>query len=317
MNKTFKITLCVGLCALIVGIVVCVACLIASNFHIASLSAAKAEMQTFTESAENVITEIDVDYHNAQISVEVADTLSVEYPQLQDQNGNNLATVTCEETSGTFSVSEQSHTNFSLGMQFITPKVTLRLPSNRTYTLRLQTKNGAISVYGTNWQFARLEASTKNGNVQLLAKNVAVEQAALLETSNGKITLSALAAQSITAETKNGAIEAKGNLIANEKIWLDSKNGSIGASGTLQAKSVTAETKNGQISLPKAITADEIILESKIGNVTAVIDGAISEYTVTVEKPATGTSNIVSQTGGTKTLRVSTSTGNIGIDFTE
>lgn len=298
MKKSIRILLYVGLAALVVGAIVCVAALAATGWKIDDLSSVRAEMRTFTEEESDEVKSIDVDFNNAKIVVQVsksAQRVSVEYPQMKDASGKDATTLTVQATANAFTVKETQKSFFQFGFNTVIPVVTVTLPTSRTYTLRLRTSNGEISVQGATLLADEVLLETKNGNVGCTVQTIEASGNVLLDTKNGKI-------------------EVQSPITAGESVRVETKNGEIRLTEKVTAPVVAVETKNGRCSA-RNIAANDITFGTNVGDVDLNVDGARSDYTIEVTH-SLGNCNVSNQQSGEKTLRVFADTGNIEVYFT-
>ena len=314
MKKTFKILSIIATCLLLVGsILFCIGFgSVGWNFN--ELSSVKIQQNTFEEKTDNRITTLFIDFENADVSVKFeGETLSVAYPVSYNRKGKPLSKVTLTESNATLSVAEQTFPQAFL-WNFTSPKVTVTLPADRTYTLTFVTNNGDITV-GAGGKTSALHAETDNGDVKVQR----IESAGNLyvETNNGDVSVQgAESAGDIHVETDNGDVTLTESSTQG-KLTLKTDNGDIKASGQLTANEIFAETNNGDMLCANAVLqANKITLNTDTGDVNAKIYGAKTDYTITVAYEL-GNTNLHSSAGGEKILRVETALGDISITVTK
>lgn len=350
MSKILKIVLIAGLAVALLGSCIIFAGVLLADGDLTLFSDTRIEELTYTEPADAPVTDIKLNFQNAAITVkfdENADTLSIIYPLSVDQHGDPKTELTVTEAAGAVSITERSLWYKELISLWDTsePKVTLTLPASRTYTLHLETGNGAITVDApaktdengrTLCNTDSLTLITDNGRIQL-PDNAYLYCAGTANcvTANGKIQLGRIDTKELIASSDNGEIVFQGGTVS-ESVTLTSDNGRITVCGDLHAARVELESDNGKLSITGAVTADlfsastdngdinvsatldaqKVILESNVGDVSATLAGNLLDYTVTVETDI-GDSNIVSRTGGTRELNVQTDVGDIEILFAD
>jgi hypothetical protein len=293
--KKLTTTLIIGIVLLLSGAIVFAVCLANLGWDFTLLSNVTTKAFEHTESPESHVTNITIDYENTDILVYMQDTPTVRivYPQAFHKNGNKATEVTVTETEDTLKITEKSINGWQF-WNFTTPKTTLYLPADRTYTLTLSTNNGNITLNGQTYNVKGLDLETNNGNI----------------TVNGEV----YSQTKITAETDNGNVKVK-QADAVERICLQSNNGGITVENGVKAATLYIETNNGELSIMRA-DGQNITLETNVGNITSTIVGKQADFTIDADTDV-GTTNLHSQTLGAKKLTVKTDVGNITVNFTE
>ena len=340
MNKVWKIILLIGLILILLGAILFIAAFAISGGDLSSLSSVITEQKTYTEPAGVGINTLSVNFENSEIRVKFdsnAETLSLQYQLYCDRNGNPKNEVLIDQTGSSLEVSERMiwYRNLFQLWNFSDPEVTVILPANRNYTLTLKTSNGNILLEGDGVSLCKLTLKSNNGSIRTDQISLLCEEEIELCTDNGSITTGAFGAQGLVAqtnngritlgegtveelariETDNGQIELKGKMQAGQ-AQIDSDNGKITVKEGITAQRITVTTNNGNITASGALDASEIILEIDNGDIRALIAGKRKDYTIEVEKDL-GKSNIASQSGGSKHLRVENNIGDIEIDFSD
>ncbi len=319
MNKTLKLLLIIGCSLIFLGGIVFVVCLAASGWNFRSFSNVQVEYKTFEEKTDNEITSLSIDYNVANVVVYVSadtETLSVKYPQMQNKKGENIAQITVQETQNTLSIKETAlNTSFNI-FNFESSNVSVYLPQNRVYALNLQSETGSITLQGTSLQTSSILLETATGMVSSKNCTISCTGEAHLETTTGMVSVGELSAQSIVLETTTGYVKVHNSITAQTSVSLKSNTGRVETLGVITANSVSMETNTGDVKATGEIRASSITLETTTGDVKAAVGGKKDDFTIIVSYD-TGDSNLHSQTGGAKTLNVSTDTGDIYVTFTE
>lgn len=319
MNKALKIILIIGGILVLLGGAIFAACLAASGWNFRSFSNVQVEYKTFKEKTDNEITSVSIDYNVANVVVYVSDdteTLSVQYPQMQNKKGENIAKITVQETQNTLSIKETDvKTSFNI-FNFESTNVSVYLPQNRVYALNLQSETGSITLHSGNLQTSSILLETTTGMISSKNCTISCVGEARLETTTGIVSVGELSAQSVVLETTTGYVKAHNSITAQTSVSLKSNTGRVETLGVIRANSILMETNTGDVKATGEIHASSITLETTTGDVKAVVGGKKVDFTVVVSYD-TGDSNIHSQTGGAKTLNVSTDTGDIYVIFTE
>ncbi|MBQ7346346.1 MAG: DUF4097 family beta strand repeat protein [Clostridia bacterium] len=353
MNKALKIILIIGLAVTLLGACMLFISLSLANWELSALSDTKIQEFTYTEPPEAPVTDVSLDFGNADINVFFdtnAETLIVTYPATFSHSGKPKTEITVTENNGSVSITEKIvwYRNIISLWDYSDPEVTLILPANRTYRLSIYTDNGEITVDTGDQKEASgtLNTDTSICNtsaVQLVTANGRIafadssymncEGEFLCRTDNGKIELGTVDAKKLIAESDNGMIMIVGGNIT-ETVQLATANGVVRVTGTLTAHDIGIETDNGKIQLQGNLTANKMTVETDNGNITATaqldaahltlttdngditayVAGKRSDYTVEA-KTDVGKSNVASQTGGNRVLIVESDTGDIEISF--
>ena len=302
---------------LIVGIAL-TACLLL--LCIPSFSNTKIKEMQYVENSENVIDDLTIDFSNAAVTVYVddsVDALSVIYPQTQTASGKNTSVITVNDKDGALGIKEKPVLIYNLcSWRVKTPKITVQLPSDRVYALDLSVDNGSITLTGDLYNVEKLTLSTCNGSIDTRGAQISCETQINVEVNNGQIKLGSISAQSLNASTDNGEIVVNDGTVSGV-AYLETDNGKISVNGKFTASEFIAETDNGEINASGGlIDAQKITLDTDVGAIVAKVAGKQSDYTISVDNDH-GSTNVSSQTGGSKQLSVNVSVGEIKITFEE
>lgn len=298
LSKLLKIIVSVAIALIVLGGSITLSAFAAAGWDITFMSAVTYTEKTYTERTENVINRIDIDYSNAEIQIVTGETdsLCVEYPQPMNRKGEKASEITLTDENGTLTVREDVSwkQNFLLfNWNYLPPKLTVRIPAERTLQLTVATNNGSITLHGENAQFSTVSLTTNNGSLQI-----------------DKVT-----AQHLTAKTNNGSIGVA-NVSVENKTCLKTNNGSILFNGSFNANECEAETNVGSVETRNGyIAAQTVRLSTNVGSLTITLQGTRQDYTATIEHNV-GKANILSGGSGAKTLHLHTDVGEINVSFT-
>lgn len=238
--------------------------------------------------------------------------------RIEKSADNKIHLTYSENEDETYSVSEQGN-DISITknvdfewferifvVNFETPEFVIALPEKYLGDLDIKTSNANIELISVTANDCILKSS--NGKIDLLdiftetlsavtsnspikALNVAVRKDAVLDTSNSQIVAESVTAQKLTVKTSNGDITAE----------------SVSA-----LDGVSLKTSNADIEVDE-IYSNNIILKTSNSDIEGYIPGPITDYTIT-SKTSNGDNNLPeNQVGGSKTLDVKTSNGDIEI----
>lgn len=318
MNKMLRLLLIIGCVLVFLGGSVFVICLVASGWNFQVFSNVQVEYKTFEEKTDSEITSVCIDYNVANVVVYVStdiQSLSVTYPQMQNKKGENIAQITIQEAQNTLSIKETALKLFS-AFHFDSPTVSIYLPQNRIYALDLQSATGSITLQSGNLQTSSILLKANTGMVSSKNCVVSCTGEARLETTTGTVSVGELSAQSVVLKTNTGHLKAHNCITAETSVQVKTNTGRAETLGVIKATSVSIKTDTGDVKATGGIHANSITLETDTGDIKAVVSGKKTDFTI-VESHDTGDSNIHSQTGGAKTLNVTTDTGDINVTFTE
>ncbi len=318
MNKALKILLIIGGVLIFLGGAIFTVCLALSGWDLQSLSNVQIEYKTFEEKADNEITSLSIEYGTADVVVYVSadtDALSVQYPQKKNMKGEDIAVITVQETQNSLSIKQTPKPTF-LSFDFSNPTVSIYLPQERVYALNLHTSTGAIRLGNGNLSVSKITLQATTGIISTKDCNVTSTGEAHFETTTGVVSVGELSAQTVVLETTTGRLTAHKAITAETSVSLKTTTGALETLDTITADTVTAKASTGTLKITADIYANAITLETTTGDVNARIGGKKADYSILVTH-STGNSNLYSQTGGTKTLNVSCTTGDIHVTFAE
>ena len=299
MMKIDKFILWLGIILLLVGTITFGAAFAISGFQLNFLSNVKTITKRFDESENNPIQSVSIDFESANVEIRIQDdidALAIEYPQAQNKKGENISEIKLEEKDGSISIVESYQWQTRLfAWNFETPALILYLPQERVYALNLQTDTGDICFTNGNLNVSKITLKATTGDISTKACSVSCTGETRFETTTGDINVGELSAETVVLKTTTG------DLTAYKAITADS---------------ITAQASTGDLKLTANIYANEIALKTTTGNLTARIAGKKADYSIIVSH-STGESNLSTQTGGAKTLSVSSTTGDIYVTFAE
>ena len=318
MKKSIKILLILAAGLLLLGGVLFAIGFGVNGFQWSKIGNTKLEMQYFTEQEGGALSEVTIDYENADVDIMFdasAERVTIEYPQLQLNNGKNVSKITVEETAEKITIREKAGAWIFGLWDFTSPKVKVILPAERTYALTIKTDNGDVKVTGDG-KVKAVTLETDNGDVHAKTATIACEGNLIMTADNGEIYLfKNFDTDSLYVETDNSDIYCYGGT-ARGKIEIESDNGDIEmSSGVLKGTDIVMETENGDIEL-SLLEGERISLTSDVGDIETTIAGRQVDYTVKISIDV-GKSNIGNSVGGAKTLMVENDVGDIDIYFTE
>lgn len=318
--KSGKIILWVGIILLLVGTITFGAAFAISGFQFDFLSNVKTTTKRFDENADNPIQSVAIDFENAKLEIRIQDdidALTIEYPQAQNKKGENISEITVNETDGKISIVESYKAHINLfSWNFEEPTLVVYLPQERVYALDLQADTGDICFTNGNLNVSKITLKATTGDISTKACTISCTGEARFETTTGDINVGELSAQTVALKTTTGDLTAHKEMKAEDSLSLKATTGTIKTLSEITAETITVQASTGDLKLTANIYANAITLKMTTGDLTARIAGKKADYSIQVSH-STGDSNLSTQTGGTKTLNVSCSTGDIYVVFSE
>lgn len=295
MKKIFKWLLIGALAFTLLGGIVFVIGFASVGFKVEALSMTTYESKRFEENADNLITSIKIDYEDTDVAIifdETVSSVTVEYPQKQKKNGEDLSVVTVSETAGSLVISEREKPYFWDWIGSYKPTLTVKLPAGRAYGLALELDYGDVTVRGKG-NVNALSLDMEHGDVNTKGAEIVCVNALRIELDHGDIEM--------------------GNVQA-DKLYLSSDYGDLDVEkAALQAKEIYIDMEHGDVDV-SLLQADKVVFEMEYGDLEATLYGDKADYTVQVEIER-GETNIRSSTGGSKLLQIYVEHGDIEIDF--
>ena len=296
MKKWLKRLPLLGVATLLAGGLLFLVGFAITGFDVHALSNIQVQQKTYTESAENTITNLSLDFDTTDIQLVFDNSLTgmeVEYPQKQTIRGKNINTVTFTETENSLTVTEKEEFHLSI-FTFASPTLTLRLPTSRAYALSIKTSTGDIVI--------------PQGNFTSLS----------IETSTGDVSLNNVQANGVKIKVSTGDISLN-NVTVASALLVETTTGDVKTAQKVTAETLSIKTDTGDIKARNSvINATTITLFTGTGDITATLTGTHMDYKISASTN-TGDSNIDTNLGYTenasRTLLLKTSTGDIRIYF--
>jgi|GEM_PF-1516261 hypothetical protein len=181
-----------------------------------------------------------------------------------------------------------------------------------TDTVRLETKNGAISV--NNLSAESLTLSDMNGAESV--QNTTLSGKLECTNSNGSITAKTIVAPtSATLHTASGSIDVNG--LSSSSIDIETLNGHEDVKNVVSATDLSIANSNGWIGLSAIDVSNAINLTTSNGSISGNLKGPMSDYTIN-SHTGSGSNNLPSYlaaTTGSKSLHAQVGNGSINLTF--
>ena len=279
MKKFLKIVCIVGLCLTVVGGVIFTVAMGANGWDFNALSNLEYEQKSYTVTADEADgVLIDVSVADVRIVQTDAAEYTLEYFDTYTKKGALVSRFTPSLVGGVLTLKEtRNKVHLTVSVYTNTPTITVNIPKSETIALTVDTSTGDITIGETG----------KTG-------------------SYSKLQL----------ETNTGDISILGNTVCSGQAAFTTNTGDMQIGAPLQAQSVRLEADTGDIYCTAAIDTQSVNASTDTGDIVLKLLGSKDGYSYTYETD-TGKSNYHAFSGGDKTLRVETDTGDITLSFTE
>lgn len=338
MKRFLSKLLALGIIFVLIGGIVFVIGFAMSGFNYDKLSSVKVVDGSFTESADAPIDKIELLFDTTDITVKFDDSaseISISYQMLADKNDKAITTITTAVDSGKLTLKEDLARKINLFPFSPSTKATVTVPASRIISLFCNVDTADITVIGSatlqsvTFKSDTGDVNTKDAIIKSLS-SFSIETdtgdsrlgkidtpSLIIETDTGRTTFTEDVVTDVAKiETDTGDITVMKSLTAN-RIDAELDTGNLKFKGNVKTSSLLIETNTGDIETDNAIIdAESIVINGSTGDVEVTLFGKSSDYTVTINQ-STGDSNIKNQGGGSRTLNISLSTGDVEVDFKE
>lgn|GEM_PF-840272 len=306
-------TLLAAAILVLLGVVLVVTALAMTDFDLQNLSVNGFEERSYETSAR--LTEIEIDIKNVPVRVEPSSDNSFRLTYFES---DRVSYTVNELENGKLRVTSTDKTKWYdhyfniVNVDFFYNVFTITIPESFEGEVRIKTSNGSINIEGL--RLKNLKLTSSNGSIT--AENLAVAGQIDLSTSNSKIRVSDVAAGGdIICETSNSPVSIKG--VAAENISVKSSSGAIDISGVAASRELNLKTSNGKISFERVNVGSALVCKTSNSPVEGVIDGKITDFTISAETSNASSTLPSHMRGGDKILDIKTSNGNISVEFSD
>lgn len=174
-------------------------------------------------------------------------------------------------------------------------------------SLTLSAESGAVKIGDFNTA-GSLAVTAESGSVKL--ENVDCIGELTVKAESGSVKLGAVTADKLTVGSSSGSIHFDGTSAAS--ISAIASSGSVYFTDS-SARLLDLKSSSGSIKLENAV-GDDITLSASSGSVRGTIVGSEDDYSV-IANAGSGSSSLESRIGGKKSLKVTTGSGSIKLDF--
>lgn len=297
----------------LLGVVLVVTALAMTDFDLQNLSVSGFEERSYETSAR--LTEIEIDIKNVPVRVEPSRDSSI---HLAYYESDRVSYTINELDNGKLRVTSTDKTKWYdhyfniVNVDFFYNVFTVTIPESYEGEIRIKTSNGSINI--EDLRLKDLKLTSSNGSIT--AEKLAVDGEINLNTSNSKIRVSDVSAGGdIICETSNSPVSIK--RAAAENISVKTSSGSIDINGVAASRELNLKTSNGKISFERVNVGSALVCKTSNSSVEGVIDGKITDYTISAETSNASSTLPSHMRGGDKILDIKTSNGSISVSFTD
>ena len=282
MKKSTKIAVVTATLLILSGILLFGGALKMVNFDFKNLS---------TVEYEDTAHEIKDDFSNISVK---SDTASITFLQSTDGNcrvecyeeKNAKHTVNVNGDTLEITMVNEKKWYEHIGINFVSPKITVYLPKTEYSALSVISHTGAVSLC-KEMNFQNVDISVTTGWVNLA--NITADKDINLSVTTGEANLASITCRNLVSSGDTGNINFK-NVIASEKLSVERSTGDVtfdrcdaaeiivktstgSVSGSLlSGKTFVAETSTGRISLPKDSEGGRCEIRTSTGNIKITVD---------------------------------------------
>lgn len=309
-----------------------------SGFNYEKLSSLSVVDNTYTESADSPIDSIEFFFNTSDINLifdENATEISIVYQTLERKNKTSFTTITQSIESGKLIFKEAYAGKINIFPIQPSTKTTVTIPAAREISFFADVDTSDLTIAG-NATFKSFRFNSDTGDINAKGATIKSLTSFSIETDTGDTRLGKIDATSLSIETDTGDVSIREGIILDKTI-IDTDTGDVTIVGSLTSERTEIETDTGYITFKGEVKTTSLTIKSSTGDIeteNAKIDavnieidasttdveitlaGHKNDYTVII-KQTTGDSNISAQTGGTRTLNITLSTGDIEVDFKE
>ena len=308
MKHFRKICIIIGLVFLLAGSIVAMTGVALAGFDFRNLSTTPPYQQVTARYDASEVTSLEIEDYSRDVTISTWDQDTIEITYYENEE---VTYDIKQDSNGKLSVAYISKQEWyqMIGLNFSLQDCTLTICIPREMA-------GSIDV------------STSSGNI--LATDISAKDSFSAESSSGNIALSNINADNLSASSTSGEIQIDGANITQEctanatsgDLSLQNISASIcgfsATSGNIQLADVSTQenvitTTSGDIFF-EGVQADHIVLEATSGNIVGTLNGNQEDYTI-YSNTSSGDVHLPPSYNGEKELIVSTTSGDIGIQF--
>ena len=291
----------------ILGVIICLGVLIASEFDFSKFSTEQNIEKKEINLTITDIEEFQFIIDNASINVVESsdDQLHITYYE-----SNKLKYEVTTESGKVIMKQIRSMKWYDyIGINFFNESINIKIPTNFTKVLSITTDNSTID-FKNLVHLESITANTENATVDF--DHVITTKDIYCKTSNSVVEVNDVSCVNLTILTTNSEVNIENATLSGDLI-CETSSGIIYLED-VTSNSIDARNTNGMIDISR-ITSDHIVLVTSNGIITGTINGNKTDYKI-ISSVSNGMNNLPSyQAGGEKYLEVSTSNGMIDIDF--
>lgn len=291
----------------VLGVIICLGVLIASEFDFSKFS---TEQNIEKKEINLTITDIEefqfiIDNASINVIESSDDQLHITYYE-----SNKLKYEVTTESGKVIMKQIRSMKWYDyIGINFFNESINIQIPAIFTKALSITTDNSTID-FKNLVHLESITANTENATIDF--DNVITTKDIYCKTSNSVVEVNDVSCANLTILTTNSEVNIENATLSGDLV-CETSSGIIYLED-VTSNSIDARNTNGMIDISR-ITGDHIVLITSNGIITGTINGDKTDYKI-ISSVSNGMNNLPSyQEDGEKYLEVSTSNGMIDIDF--
>lgn len=318
MNKATKIWLIIAASSVLLGLIMFAGVMTVLKWDFTKLSTTKYETNTYSVAED--FSSISINTDTADIVFLPSDDGKCKIVAVEDKNEKHSVSV----KDGTLNIELVNTKKWYqyIGINFVTPKLTVYLPEAEYASLTVKLSTGDVSI-PKEYKFDSIDIKASTGDISCLASasgNIKIK------TSTGKINVENLSADSLDLEASTGSITVKGVQCGNIKQRITTGKTAF---TDVTCKDLTSRGDTGDITLSGVIAAGKFSIERSTGNVkfdkcdaseifvltdTGDVTGTLLSEKIFFPKTDTGKIDVPKTMSGGR-CEITTDTGNIKINI--
>ena len=317
MKKSTKTWLIVGAALVFIGIIIFITLICATGGDFMKISTTKYETNTY---------KINESFNSVAVITNTADIEFVYTNELTPtvvcyERENAKHSVKTENDTLTLEIVDTRKWYYYIGINFVTPKITVYLPSGEYGDLTVTSNTGNIKLC-EDFKFKSIDVSTSTGDVFCCSS---ATEAIKIKTNTGKIRVDGISARSLELSVSTGYLsvtdtscgtDLKTTVSTGELQVTDTKCKSfisVGGTGDVNLINVIAEERlsiersTGDVEF-EACDAGEIFIKTSTGDV----EGSLLSEKVFIVNTSTGDKDVPNTITGGR-CEITTGTGDVEI----
>lgn len=318
MSKTMKLWFIIATLLVVVGLIMFTVVMSQGQWNFAKLSTRHYETNTYE--INDKFNNISMNTGTANIVFMLSDNGKCKVECYEDEKLKHSVNVS-KDTLSINVVDNRSWYDY-IGINIVSPKVTVYLPKAEYTALHINEETGNIEL-PKDLKFKSVDISSSTGNINYFSTALEMTK---IKTSTGNICIENTSSKTLDLTTTTG------NITVSDVICKGNTNIEVSTGRTklnnLKCKNLISSGSTGNMSLTNVIASEKFSINRSTGDVrfdssdateifvktsTGKVEGSLLTNKVFITDSSTGNINVPKTTSGGK-CEIITSTGNIKID---